>query len=215
MNDTIFYKIQNAYMIPYSEAIDEKIMDTYDKTNETIASSRIYLICRLRVKGFFLKKFSKPEVLYVGETFDKKNRFSPHKKLLKATTLLKSKDHLVVYFLHIRFSYLGLNEFHNNPLNIFNELKDIHSKTSVWLLERLFIKLFNPILNNKHNDENIKEDNLVRKKLIDNSILYVNLDIGMNELLFNFTGGRRVENQDIYNFNLKNNEMTFGHPLIE
>jgi hypothetical protein len=215
MSNTIFYKIQNAYMIPYEEAIDKKVMDIYDKTNETIASSRIYFICRLKPKGLILKKLSKPEVLYIGETFNKKDRFKQHEKLLQATTLLKPKSILVVYFLHIRFSYLGLSEFQNNPLNIFNEIKDLYSKTSVRLLERLFIKLFNPILNTNHNDENVKEDNLVQKKLIDNSIHNINLDIGMNELLFNFIGGRRVESQDIYNFNLKNNEMTFGHTLSD
>ncbi|MEJ5104437.1 hypothetical protein [Chryseobacterium sp. MYb328] len=215
MNDTIFYKIQNAYMLPYEKVIDKEFMDLYDKTNEIIASSRIYFVCRLRSKGFLFNRFSKPEVLYVGETFDKENRFYRHEKILKATTLKEPKDKLVVYFLHIRFSYLGLNTFYNNPMEIFNEIKDLNSKTSVRLLERLYIKLFNPILNESHNDNNVIEDNLVQKKLIDNSIHYVNLDIGMNESLFNFTGGKRAEKHDIYTFNLTNNEMTFGHPLLE
>ncbi|MDQ8006710.1 MAG: hypothetical protein REI64_18035 [Pedobacter sp.] len=215
MNDTICYKIQNAYMLPYEKAIDEKAMDYYEKNNEIIASSRIYFICKLRLNGFIIKRLSKPEVLYIGETFDKKNRFSPHKKLLKATTIVKKNEILAVYFLHIRFSYFGLNQFQNNPLDIFNEIKDIYNKTSIRLVERLFIKLFNPVLNDKHNDENVLEDNLVKKKLIDNFIQYVNLDVGMNDNIFNFIGGRRNESQDLYTFDLTNNEMTFGHPLIE
>lgn len=208
MNDTICYKIQNAFMLPYEQVIDKKVMDYYEKSNEIISSSRIYLICKLNTKDFL----SKPEVLYIGETFDKKTRFSSHKKLLKATTLLGQNESLAVYFLHFRFSFIGLNQFLNNPLDILNELDDLNSKTSVKLLERIFIKLFRPILNDRHNDEKILEDNLVQKKLIDNYIQYVHLDVGMEDSVFNFIGGRRVENQDWYTFNLTNNEMKYGAP---
>lgn len=112
--------------------------------------------------------------------------------------------------MHFSFSFVGFSQFQNNPLDILNELKDLHSKTSVKLLERIFIKLFNPILNEKHNDEKLLEDKLVQKKLIDNFIQYVHLDVGMEDSVFNFVGGRRVENQDWYTFDLTNNEMIFG-----
>ncbi len=72
MNDTISYKINYAYMLPYAIAIDESKMAEAEKNNEIIASSRVYLICRIRKKGFFFKSLSKPEVLYEGETFNKK-----------------------------------------------------------------------------------------------------------------------------------------------
>lgn len=202
-------------MLPYEEVIDEKVMDNYEKNNEIIASSRIYFICKLKIKGFIFKKVSKPEVLYIGETFDKKKRFSTHKKLLKATTLVTKNEVLAIYFLHIQFSYIGVNQFKNNPLDVFNEIKDINSATSIRLIERLFIKLFNPALNDKHNDDKVIQDKIVQKKLIANFIKYVNLDIGMNDALFNFIGGRRNENQDFYTFDLTNNEMIFGHPLFE
>lgn len=215
MTDTISYKINNAYMLPYAIAIDENKMQQAEENNEIISSSRVYLICRIQKKGIIFKSLSKPEVLYVGETFNKKKRFSPHKKLLKATTLINPKDELVVFFLHMRFSFFGISLFQNNPVDIFNDIKDLYSKTSVKLVERFFIKLFRPILNEKNNDEKIRDDKLIVKKLIDNSIEFVTLDVGMNDHLFNFVGGNRIEKVDWYTFNLNTEEITYGHPALE
>lgn len=190
-------------------------MELFEKKDETIASSRIYLICKQEKKGLFRKCFSKPQVLYVGETFDKKNRFSPHEKLLKATTLKKSNEVLVVYFLHMRFQFVGFNNFENNPLDIFNEIKDIHSKTAIKLMERFFIKLFRPILNEQHNNNDVLKDKLIHSMLIQKSIDIVSLDIGMNDYEFNFMGGHRKEDEDWYSFNLITNELTTGHPILK
>lgn len=68
MKDTICYKIQNAFMLPYKQVIEKKEMENYEISNEIISYSRIYLICKLNSKDIL----SKPEVLYIGETFDKK-----------------------------------------------------------------------------------------------------------------------------------------------
>lgn len=215
MNDTIIYKINNAYMLPYQIAIDEKAMEYYEKSNDIIDSSRIYFICKIKKKGIIFRKYPKPEVLYIGETFNKKSRFSSHKKILQATTLLKSKDNLFVYFLQIRFSFMGISQFHNDPLKIFNEVKNTNSKTSVQLLERLFIKLFNPILNEKHNNSKVKDDLFIKDKLIKKNIEYVCLDIGMNDPSFNFVGGKRHKNDDQYTFDLINDKITNRHPSLE
>jgi hypothetical protein len=212
MNDTISYKINNSYFLPYSIAIDKDKMREYEAKNEIIASSRIYLICQLKRTGFLFKKYSKPKVLYVGETFDKQNRFSPHEKLLKATTIISPNDKLVVYFLQMRFSFIGFPSWESNPLDLMTELKDLESKTSVRLLERLFIKLFDPELNDKHKKTVIYEDNLVKEKLISNSIRYVHLDIGMNDKHFQFFGGNCVNNQDWYTYDLQEEQLLVGLP---
>lgn len=214
MNDTIFYKIQNSYSLPYAVAIDRKLMDEYEKQNEIIRSSRIYFICKLEGTSFFFKKYSRPKVLYVGETFDKTNRFAPHEKLLKATTIVKPRDIIGVYFLHMRFSYVGMPIFNNNPWYTWNDLKDINSKSSVKLLERIFIRLFDPVLNDKHNKNDIYVDNLVNEKLMKNSIRYVHVDIGMNEKYFQFVGGCCTAGNDWYNFDLENETFFTGMPNI-
>lgn len=212
MNDTIIYKIQNSFSLPYAIAIDRKLMNDYERTNEIIRSSRIYFICKLEKTSFFFRKYSRPKVLYVGETFDKTNRFAPHEKLLKATTIVKPRDILGVYFLHMRFSYIGMPIFDAKPLDTWNDLKDINSKSSVKLLERIFIKLFNPILNDKHNRNDIYVDNLVKEKLIKNSIINIHIDIGMNDKCFQFTGGLCTSENDWYNFNLQ--EETFSTGML-
>lgn len=204
-NHQIVYKIENAYMLPYSKVIDKKVMDNYDKTNEIIASSKIYLICKLQTKQMSEGIIPKPQVLYVGETFDKKKRFSTHGKLLKATTLIEEDEILAVYFLHMRFSFVGLAPYLNNPHDTLQDISDIHNKRSVQLIERLLIKLFSPVLNKLHNNRKVLEDNFVRQKLINNNIRYVTLDVGMEDVIFNFSGGRRCENIDWYQFDLKTN----------
>lgn len=216
MNNTIYYKINDAYMLPYESAINEDLMGLLEKSNEIIASSRIYLVCRLS-KNIFSSKLSKPEVLYVGESFDKEHRFSGHKHILKATTLLNKgfnplkREFLAVYFLHIRFSFTGFKVFQNNPWDVFQELKDIGSKSSVELLERLYIKIFNPVLNIKHKNEKIKDDPLILKKLIDNDVEYVHLDIGMDDNHFQFYTSSTSTSCDWYNYDLKTERIIPGY----
>lgn len=207
----IGYKIQNAYMLPCHIVIDKEIMDGYEKLNEIIASSRVYLICKIKRSGIFGHHNTKPEVMYVGETFGKKNRFQSHEKLLIALATKKSDEILMVYFLHMRFLFLGSSPFETCPLVCMKDISDIHSKSSVRLLERLLIKLFNPILNIHHNNHNLLDDSLVQQKLIKNNIRYVNLDSGMKNFYFNFVGGRREENEDWYTFDLKDNKLILGN----
>jgi hypothetical protein len=201
-------------MVPYQIAIDENLMKFYEKSIDIIGSSRIYFICKIKKENFFQKN-PKPEVLYIGETFNKKKRFSTHNKILQATTLIKSKDLLFVYFVQIRFSFIGISPLNSDPMNFFNEIKDTNSKASVQVLERLFIKLFNPILNRMHNDPKIKDDKFITRKLIEENIDYVCLDIGMNDASYNFVGGKRLKNKDLYVFDLIEDTITNKHPLVE
>lgn len=212
MNDLIGYKIENAFMLPYEVAIDKKKMAMFEKLNETVASSKLYLICKLKKKGVFLKRYSRPQVLYVGETFNKPKRFGPHIKLMKATTLTDKSEVLAIYFLHMKFSYFGLSAFQNDPWNIFQEIKDINSKTSVILMERVFIRLFEPILNEKIKESDMIEDNLIKEKLINQSIKYVHIDIGMQDKPYQFYGGNCRKDIDWYNYNLETNELFVGCP---
>lgn len=208
MNHQIVYKIQNAYMLPYAKVIDKKIMDTYDKTNEIIASSKIYLICKIQTKPTLKGSIPKPQVLYVGETFHKKKRFSTHEKLLKATTMLEPDEMLAVYFLQLKLSFLGSSPFIKNLHDSLKDISNIHAKPSVQVMERLFIKLFNPILNGSHNNNKVVEDKLFQQRLISNDIRFAILDVGMNDDVFNFVGGRRCEGTDWYRFDLKYNNLT-------
>ncbi|WP_172916216.1 hypothetical protein [Capnocytophaga canimorsus] len=177
-------------------------MKYLENTNEIIASSRIYLICKIKRKYFFF--YNEPEVLYVGETFNKSKRFSTHKQLLKATTLLNQDERIFVYFLHMRFSYFGFTPFNNHIFSVFSGLKNLDNKESVRLLERVLIKLFLPPLNVHHkNDKPFKEDKLIQKKLIDNDIRYLHIDIGMEQKIFSFRGGNRKKNIDWYCFNIE------------
>lgn len=78
MENIFSYKIKNSWMLPYEVVIEKDIMRHIESTNEIVASSRIYFICKIRKPGMLSKIFSKssrfPEVLYVGETFTT----SPH-----------------------------------------------------------------------------------------------------------------------------------------
>ncbi len=216
MNDTISYKIHDAYMLPYEVAINRDAMKFHESNNEIIASSRIYLICRLK-KKFISSTISRPEVLYVGETFNKDTRFSGHEHILKATTMINTRwnplqrEYIGVYFLHIRFSFTGFTLFNNNPWDLFQEIKDIDSKTSVQLLERLYIKLFKPVLNSMHNNDRIKEDNLILRKLLNNDIKFIHLDIGMNETEFQFYSNNIDQSEDWYNYDLLKEKIIPGY----
>lgn len=202
MENTFCYKIHNSYVLPYQTVINDEMMDFLNNTNEIIASSRIYLICKVKRKCLFF--YTEPEVLYIGETFNKSKRFSTHKQLLKATTLLKRNEKIFVYFLHMRFSYCGFAPFKNDAFSVFNSLKNLDSKESVRLLERVLIKLFLPPLNVQHkNDKPFKEDKLIQEKLIDNGIKYLHIDVGMEQKLFNFRGGNRKKNIDWYCFDIE------------
>jgi hypothetical protein len=134
MDHQIVYKIENAYMLPYAKVIDKKVMDGYDKTNEIIASSKIYLICKLQTKLKSNGSIPKPQVLYVGETFQKNKRFSKHEKLLKATTILEPDEILAVYFLQLKFSFLGSPPYSNNPQDSLKDISNIHDNPSVQVM---------------------------------------------------------------------------------
>lgn len=214
-HNIIIYKIQNAYMLPYEAVIDKDIMSYYDKNNEIIASSRIYLICKVRKKGIFFKRFLEPEVLYVGETFNKANRFSSHQQLLQATSMVRKNEKLVVYFLQFRYSYIALSPFIHNSWKIFNDLKDLNNKQSIQLIERALIKLFLPILNVQHNNgKHLHYDRFVKEKLIANQIKYLHIDVGMNDKLFYFKGGKREDEKDLYYFDLETGMLIKNLPFL-
>lgn len=212
MNKTISYKINQAYCIPYSYAIDEKKMKLIEETNEIVSNSQIYLICKVRKPKFFSNRRPKPEVLYVGETFNKKKRFKTHNKLLKATSIINHDELLFIYFLNIRFSCISINPL-DNPLDVFMNIKDRENKSSVRLLERFFIKLFRPCLNNLHNNEIIQKDNLMKSELINENVKFVVLDIGMDSHYFSFMGGFRQEKEDWYLYDLVNEKIIIGEQI--
>lgn len=214
MENMIGYKIEAAYELPYEYLIDGPLMSAIEKNNQIISSSRIYFICQLKKEGFLSKKYSRPHVLYIGETFNKEKRFPIHNKLLKSTALIGRKDRLSVYFLNMRYIYLGFPLFTQNPWVTFDEIKDLHSKTSVRIFERLFIKLFNPPLNNKHKDFKLSNDPIIKSTLLKNQIKHVHLDIGMTSKHFQFSGGHVIPTEDWYNFDLLSDSLSIGLPKI-
>jgi len=216
MEDTISYKIEKSLMLPYEFAIENDFMREYEASNQTVASSRIYFICIVRKPGIISKMLSNtskfPEVLYIGETFNKTKRFERHDKLLKATRRLNRFNNIGVCFLNVRYSYIGSPLWTKDPYHIFDELKDLHSKTAILLLERLYIRLFRPILNKETLSHKLYDDKQIRQKLILNGIRYIHLDIGMNEDEHKYWSPELKSTSDWHYFDLKTGDMHVGMP---
>lgn len=212
MKNILGYKISNAYFLPYKIVIDENIMDNFDKNEPIIATSRIYLICKIPKKMW--RGYGEPEILYVGETFNKKNRFSQHKKLLEATTLLNNKDILGVYFLQIRCLSCSYPILGKNPQDILKDLSDLNSSASIRLIERFFIYLFNPPLNKNHTTFPIFQDRLVEELLRANEIRYLHIDIGMTGKGFQFWSKSVLPRTDFYYYDLAEKTINRGIPQL-
>jgi hypothetical protein len=214
VKNIVCYKIENAYVVPYKDVLDKDKMSRLEESTEIIRSSRIYFICKRNRRGLFQKQFREPEVLYVGETFDKKNRFSGHTKLLKATTMLKKSENLFVYFLEMRFHYADLTPPYNNGFHVVEQIGNIDSKSPIRVIERAFIKLFDPILNKAHKNTPLSQDNLVQEILVKNQIGQISIDLGMKNPSFLFRGGNRADNIDWYTIDLSNDQLRTGPPNI-
>lgn len=217
MNNIFGYKIDHSQLIPYQIAINEKAMSAIESYNEIVASSRIYFICKIRKEGvlssFFSSSTKYPEVLYVGETFDKSKRYKGHEHLLRATTLVNNYDSLYVYFIKSRFTFAGFPIWKNSPMDVMLDLKDLNSKASVRLLERMYIYLFQPRLNSeKEKGLNISKYKLIKEKLLENQIRYLHLDIGMNEQEYQFWSPQSKSKSDWSYLDLENDEVKDGMP---
>lgn len=219
MKNIYCYKINRSFALPYQLAIEKSWMEFFESKEETVASSRIYFICRIRKPGFLSRIFSKlkprPEVLYVGETFNKAARYACHEKLLKATRMISDFDELRIYFIQVK-GVLGGEFFGNNTLfGVMDELRGFHSKEATWLLERLYIELFKPILNSRPQiAKKIEEDKFVKQKLLANEIFYVYLDIGMNEPEYQFWSPGKKSDVEGYYFDLQNGILQEGLPNL-
>lgn len=216
--NTFGYKIHWAHAVPYQVAINPLSMAQLELEHEVVASSRIYFICKIRKPGLISRLLSHsaahPEILYVGETFNKSNRYKRHEQILEATTLINNHDQLVIYFIKSRFSLIASPIWETSPLNILSELKDLNSKSSVWLLERLYIHLFKPTLNEKHKGGNIFKDNLIITTLRRQGIRYIHLDIGMNGREFQFWSPARELKSDWYYLDLETETLQEGMPEL-
>lgn len=214
--NTFGYKIDWAQPINYKIAINSQAMSHIELNNEIVSSSRIYFICKIKKTGllsrFLTSSTDHPEILYVGETFNKSDRYRRHEQILKATTLINDHDQLFIYFIKSHFFHISPSLWANRPQNIMRELRDLNSKSSVWLLERLYIHLFQPILNDKHKSGNIFKDSLIKKKLQDKGIRYVHLDIGMKGRDFQFWTPKRKLKSDWYYLDLETETIHEGVP---
>ncbi len=158
-----------------------------------------------------LQEDRSPNVIYVGETFNKASRYKTHEKLLKATTIVDhSCEELKIYFQHIKFIYGG----YPIEFSTLNELKDINNKAAVKLLERLFIQLFKPELNEFHVEADIFSDPLVVKNFRSNGIDYVHLDLGLNGKAYQFNSAKLQRSNDWYYFDFKAKMIKEGMPEL-
>lgn len=190
--------------------------ETLSDTNISIKinNQRIHYSPEAVINGLGLDNGHRPEVLYIGMTFNKNKRFKNHIQLLKATTMINEDEDIIVYFIKYRVGICCTNPFNLNPYNLWTDLKDRESEEIVNLCERLFICIFKPPLNSLHVASKLSSDKRIKKILVENNIHYAHIDIGMNNSYFQFLTPSTDKGNDWYNYNFDTDSITTGMPTI-
>lgn len=91
----------------------------------------------------------KPEILYIGQSFDMLNRWRNHKKVNQVTSILKDVEELRLYFIQFKF-FATFNEFGDIRWNTLLDMSDRTTKSfrdRISVLEQSLIQFYRPILN--------------------------------------------------------------------
>jgi hypothetical protein len=162
---------------------------------------------------------NKPEVVYVGQSFQMPIRIKSHKTLHKAVSLLNDDEEIRIYFLTFKYGYFANREQFNihgqvskTWLSGFGTSPEFRDKIS--LVERFLIHFFKPIYNEQHVNAKITNDSLVKSILINNHIDIVSTNLEVNESGFEFWSPNQPLKSSYVSFNFQQPELGYQDGLI-
>lgn len=135
---------------------------------------------------------NKPELIYIGYSFEPIRRLFNHEKIVKASAELEDENELRLYVSSFKFSYCHTKDKNLVCINDIGIKKDITTdenlKDYVMLVERILINYFQTEgLNDKHVNMDISKDRLFKEILEKNSIRFIG-------------GGYEMEEGEYFNF---------------
>ncbi|WP_017732740.1 hypothetical protein [Nafulsella turpanensis] len=162
---------------------------------------------------------NKPEVVYVGQSFQMSKRIKSHKTLHKAVSQLKDGEEIRLYFLTFKYGYGGHKDYFQMEgqvmdtwLSEFGMSKEFKSKIS--LVERFLIHFLKPIYNEQHVNSNIMNDSLVKTILTDNNIDVITLDFGVWGKSFEFWSPNQQLKTDCASFNFLKPDLGYQEGFV-
>lgn len=91
----------------------------------------------------------KPEIIYIGQSFNMLNRWRNHKRVNHGLSILSDNEELRLYFIHFRF-FASFNDFGDTRWNNFLDMSDRSTqqfKDRISILEQALIQFYRPQLN--------------------------------------------------------------------
>lgn len=139
----------------------------------------------------------RPEVIYVGQSFDMIERWQNHKQVNKAVSILSDHEALRLYFIHFQF-FGSFQSFGDSDyyamLAMDRDSAEFRDRISV--LEQALIHFYRPILNSQHVDGTINTAPFVR--LVERvGLKSVGLSIGMHGHAFDFWSPKQVLDTEV------------------
>jgi hypothetical protein len=141
----------------------------------------------------------KPEIIYIGQSFDMLNRWKNHKQVNRAISTLKDDEELRLYFIHFRF----IANCENHGDSRWNALLDISNcnsevfKDRISIIEQALIQFYRPELNTKHVD-GIADTASYQRISEATKIETIGLFLGMHGAAFQFYSQRqRLASEEI------------------
>lgn len=145
----------------------------------------------------------RPEVLYVGQSFEMLKRWRSHKQVNRATSKLGDDEELRLYYLH----FLFMAEFERFGDPNWNHLLEVDDKTTpqygdrISLLEQALIQYYRPALNTQLLDAS-SETAHIRRIAAKTGINAVRLSLGMKENAFQFFSAGQVMPDEVVTWDL-------------
>lgn len=112
----------------------------------------------------------KPEVIYIGQSFDILGRLKKHEKIVEIQSKKKDDEDLRIYFPAFDFGYGGDGVPNFEPMMhkimVSDAVKDKdNQKVKIDLLERFLIYFYQPEFNTRHTKSSLKTDDVVQRNL--------------------------------------------------
>lgn len=161
---------------------------------------------------------NKPEVVYVGQSFQLTHRIKSHKTLHKAVSQLDDSEEIRIFFLTFKYGYGGHKDFFQIKGDVMKTWLSQHGnskefKDKISLVERFLIHYLRPIYNEQHVDADIVCDRLVKRLLTKNDIDVITLNFGVWGKAFEFWSPNQQLKSDYATFNFLKPELGYieGH----
>lgn len=163
---------------------------------------------------------NKPEVLYVGQSFQMTTRIKSHKTLHKAVSKLDDTEEIRIFFLTFKYGYGGHKDYFQLKGDVMNTWLSQHGKSKefkdkISLVERFLIHYLRPIYNEQHVNSNIVSDRLVKTILTKNNIDAITINFGVWGKGFEFWSPKQHLRTDFASFNFLKPELGYIEGLIE